>query len=141
MLSCKFVSLLLLAFVALAVAGTLQSTLSLKVPVLVADGGARPAPLIPLPPMSSIGVQTERGTNPPGNSPPLFMLGSNHYKENDRIVAEIVWWAPRVAEQLRSICTRVREKLATRSAQLLASLDPARLGRIERHWTQKATAR
>ena len=61
MLSCKFVSLLLLAFVALAVAGTLQSTLSLKVPVLVADGGARPAPLIPLPPMSSIGAQTEGG--------------------------------------------------------------------------------
>src|SRR5207245_10159216 len=69
------------------------------------------------------------------------MLGSNHYKENDRIVAEIVWWAPRVAEQLRSICTRVREKLATRSAQLLASLDPARLGGIERDWTQKSTAR
>ena len=39
MLSCKFVSLLLLAFVALAVAGTLQSTRSLKVPVLVAEGG------------------------------------------------------------------------------------------------------
>jgi len=41
MLSCKFVSLLLLAFVALAVAGTLQSTRSLKVPVLVAEGGGR----------------------------------------------------------------------------------------------------
>jgi len=40
------VSLLLLALVALAVAATLQSTLSLKVPVLVADGGARPAPPI-----------------------------------------------------------------------------------------------
>ena len=139
MLSCKFVSLLLLAFVALAVAGTLQSTLSLKVPVLVAEGGARPARRFHFRPCQA-SVRKLRGDESTWKLPPLFMLGSNHYKENDRIVAEIVWWAPRVAEQLRSICTRVREKLATRSAQLLASLDPARLGRIERDWTQKSTA-
>jgi len=47
------------------------------------------------------------------------------------MVVEIVWWATAgVAEQLWSIC-----------AQLLASLDPARLGRIERDWTHKSAAR
>jgi len=47
------------------------------------------------------------------------------------MVADIVWWATAgVAEQLWSI-----------SAQLLASLHPVRLGRIERDWTQKSTAR
>ena len=54
MFSRKVVSLLLLALVALGVSATLQPLLSLKVPVLVADGGAPPAPPIPLPPMSNI---------------------------------------------------------------------------------------
>ena len=76
MLSCKFVSLLLLAFVALAVAGTLQSTLSLKVPVLVADGGARPAPPIHCRPCQA-SVRKLSGGRIHLKLPPLFMLGSN----------------------------------------------------------------
>ncbi len=130
--SCKFVSLLLLALVALAVAATLQSILSLKVPVLVPDGGARPAPPIPLPPMSSIGAQTEHsGGRIHLETPPSFHVRIEPLQGEGRMVAEIVWWATAgVAEQLWSI-----------SAQLLASLDPARLGRIERDWTRKSATR
>lgn len=73
MLSCKFVSLLLLAFVALAVAGTLQSTLSLKVPVLVADGGARPAPPIHCRPCQA-SVRKLRGGRIHLETPPSFYV-------------------------------------------------------------------
>ena len=82
MLSCKCVSLLLLAFVALAVAGTLQSTLSLKVPVLVAEGGARPARRFHFRPcQASVRKLSTAGDESTWKLPPLFMLGSNHYRE------------------------------------------------------------